>query len=232
MQIKTLFTILSLAALAASPAEASKLKEWFPQIFGPAEKPMLEDPSDTLRVPYQVDKINPKSELSSLKTDDQPKQKNYKTQHRTDEQISKWLGNVTAEILTIDINDMSAHAQNTQHYLTTNGKAELKTYLTNTNLIAIMQRENVSVRAISNGRPLKKNKATTAGYFTWLYEVPMTLTYVPADFEQMSEKKRAHVGKQLKSIEANLLIQVRRTNEIVGEHNVQIELWRKNNIKQ
>lgn len=219
--------------MSANTANASKLNEWFPQIFGPPEEKIEGPlPEETLESPFKNHYEQPqrKNALSNLKQDDIKKNLDYTQKHRTSEQIGEWLTDIIAQTLTMQTSGLKQHAAEVANHFTLTGQYELNKFIDETNIINIMEKYNVRLSSIVNATPELKEEESVNGYYTWLFTVPVTLTYIPINFTEYKAQEIENIEQaSFRAIHMPLLIQVRRVEEKTGEHDVKIELWRKGN---
>lgn len=227
---KTILTIAlsTIAATSISSAQASKLNEWFPQIFGPPRQEQVDKKlEETLKSPFQSKPSTPSKNnfLSGLKNDDKAKKIDYTTRHRSAEQIGVWLSDIVARTLTMEVDTINQHALEIQPFLTPTGQAQLRNFLIKTKITAVMAKYNVKASTIVTAPPKIEQEAPVDGFYNWLFTVPVTVTYIPNDFKNYHSEELNKDSRKFKTADFKIRAQVTRVKEEIGEHNVKIELW-------
>lgn len=187
-----LFLGLSLG-FAAQPAHAeSLLQKWFPQYFGAAATGP--QPEDTLVAPFPIE---PKAEdivddhdLMSLHG--QPTNTTEDTiplnkPHRSPEQVGEWAIDSVGAALSIKAEDDTpeSHGRKMQASFDSYALEELQTYLNQSGMYNYTQTNKMDVNAFIDGKPRLLSEGEREGYYRWKYEVPVMLSYIPANTKSM-----------------------------------------------
>lgn len=166
-----ILAIFSLLFLAASPAQAAGILEF----FIPALREAEEDPRVTLKAPfYDGDTENEAVEKAvnfSAVPLDQP--------HVLDKEISEWLMQSVSEIMTFEQDDYQKDIAETEGYFNESGEQLFTAFLQQQNIQNVLESRRYFVRAFVQSTPKLLNEGAIDGVYRWLYEVPVMVTFMP-----------------------------------------------------
>jgi hypothetical protein len=173
-------TLAIISCAGIPPAQAGWVEFFFPTL-----KKREYDPARTMQAPFAVDEKTlkemadpnapigppPKFALPENNTPmDQP--------HRDNKEIAGWLTMVSSEIMTFDKGNYQKRMEDTEKYFTASGREQYVKFLTDNNIIKVLESGKYDVRSFVQEPPLLLNEGAVNGTFRWLYEVPIMLTYV------------------------------------------------------
>lgn len=99
--------------------------------------------------------------------------------HRTDKEISDWLISAISESLSFKNQDINTDLQSTRDYFNNQGHSQYLEALRQQNIIPALQSGRFIVINYVDGMPLLINEGAIDGRYRWLFEVPVTLTFLP-----------------------------------------------------
>ncbi|MCE7887449.1 MAG: hypothetical protein DYH13_08135 [Alphaproteobacteria bacterium PRO2] len=216
--------IFSFAATAALPARAGLL-----EFFFPSTRKKEYDPTYTMQAPFAVDEEARKKQIeqqSDPNATRPPPPKHAMPEnntplnqpHRDNGEISAWLTNSLSEAMTFDQGNYREMLKADEKYFNETGKAEYLKFLTDHNIMKVIESEKFDVRSFVLGQPLLLNEGAVNGVYRWLYEVPMMVSYMERGAK--SYKDLEPVNQQL-----TLTVQVGRIAGVMDGTAILIERW-------
>lgn len=143
--------------------------------------------------------------------------------HRTARELSRWVSERVSEIMTFELSRYDAQLSSASQYFSPQGYEEYATYLKQADLKTTLQQRNLDAGVIVEEPPLMLNSGPAGGVYRWLYEVPVTVSYIPADVRQIKPDTNSSLSRRL-----TIRVQIGRhegsDNGDQGEH-VRIESW-------
>lgn len=225
INLLTIFTVTFVIVLAApSRAEAGfafpdYLSMWFPQWFGePEEGP---DPSETLQVPFEDPSKVPANPGEAIGVphsyDGQASPGDLSVPHRNHTQVGQWLVRAIAEVMTLEPDPtlLKVHFNRLETGMNDFAIEAFKNFLSANQVLALLRNRDMRLNSIVNGTPLLLNEGPVEGRYRWLFQVPVTMTYVPVG-ENASAPDVVHQ-------DATLIIQVGRVKG--GVQGKVMETW-------
>ncbi|MCC6597222.1 MAG: DotI/IcmL family type IV secretion protein [Alphaproteobacteria bacterium] len=175
MKARIILSSLVVASLMlfSGVAHAGLLEFFFPSLK--TEEP---DPMQTLQAPFAADGqapqlVGPRA-VQSLPENAIPMQQ----PHRATRQITDWVVTVVSEAMTFDSKDMEAEKDGSLKYFNTGGRAQYEQFLKDSKLRNVIDSQKYSVRSYVRDAPLLLNEGEVKGYYRWLYEVPIMVSYM------------------------------------------------------
>ena len=156
-----LFTVCSTAAL---PAQAGLLEFFFPSL-----KKAQYDPTKTMQAPFALDEKDKKvaADPNAVKKPppkfvlpenniplDQP--------HRHSNEIAKWLTTAISEVMTFDGTDYNSRLDGASKYFTAAGKEQYIKFLTDNNILKVLESKKYEVRGFVQEDPFLLNEGLSA----------------------------------------------------------------------
>jgi hypothetical protein len=128
------------------------------------------------------------------------------TPHRSQGEVADFLVHAITEILSmgVDPTDKSRkkpwtyedHLQMLSMGLDANALADLGSFMEKSNILQTLQANNLLLRVIVDDQPLLLNKGAVDGSYRWLYEMPVTLSFLTPgvkSYENASTRLNQHV---------------------------------------
>jgi len=222
-----LFIVIGLTMMAAHAVQnnglPNLLAEWFPEHFGPEDGPR---PEDTLMAPF----IDP--EDAYLAPDDNalaiphtPEtginlEEELDLPHRSKDEIAEWLIKAVSETLNIEPETYATHRELLKTGLDMYALEDFDQFMQNSNILASLQSQNLKLHSYVEEKPVLLNAGPVEGRYRWLFEMPVTLSFLPAgtrDYRQLESTPLPNESIMVK-------VQVGRAGN-VGPEGVMIESW-------
>ena len=231
ISLLTIFTCAIVITIAApTPAQAGYsfpdyLSRWFPQWFGPEEDGP--DPSQTLQAPFADPSKTPADPGQAIGVphsyDGQASPSDLSIPHRNHTQVGAWLVRAIAEVMTFDPEPtlLKVHFNRLDTGMNEFAIESFKTFLTTNKILTLLKSRNMRLNSIVNGTPLLLNEGAVEGRYRWLFQVPVTMTYVPIGRNPQSNPDVVHQ-------ELTLILQVGRVTG--GVQGKTIETWQVQSI--
>jgi hypothetical protein len=173
--------VFTLGVVTPQPAQAGWVEFFFPSL-----KKKEYDPGLTMQAPFAVDPKElekPQDPAAALKNPPPkfalPENKTPLDQpHRDALEISEWLTTVSSDVLTFDKADYRGKLDSTAKYFTAAGRDQYVKFLTDNNIIKVLDSGKFDVRSFVQEQPLLLNEGAVNGTYRWLFEVPMMVSYM------------------------------------------------------
>ena len=143
--------------------------------------------------------------------------------HRNEVYISEWILNAMAETLTFKLADYQPHMQSVQDYMSEEGFQEFYDFLNTAGVLSLMQNKQYDLYSSVADTPILIRHGVAGGRYSWLYEVPVDLTFVPigsVDYEQIRDD-----GSSFETEALVFKAQVSRTTKGEGREDMLIAAW-------
>lgn len=183
---------------SVSTVEASPLKKWFPAIFGPEDTGPK--PEETLQAPFATSHAGPSDnthglvdmyEAETAKVEAEGNVGRLDLPHLNQEQIGEWAITAVGSALSVkaDAAEAALHEKNFVKFYDSYAVQDVRAALAQLNLYAYSKAHNIHVNAFSDGKPRLIQEAVVQGVYRWRMEVPVMLTYVPAQTKTLQGVK-------------------------------------------
>ncbi|MEM7618186.1 MAG: DotI/IcmL family type IV secretion protein [Pseudomonadota bacterium] len=141
--------------------------------------------------------------------------------HRTDKEMSNWITTVASEALYIPNRQYQNSINEVSNYFTDKGKNEYLSYLEQSQVKTYIDNSNYSLNVLVDGSPLVLNAQNVSGTYRWLYQVPVTISFVPSTATSVIAAQKDAVTQKLM-----LILQIGRKNIDGDPEAIQIESWK------
>lgn len=165
---------------AVTPAQAGWLEFFFPSL-----KKGQYDPAKTMQAPFALKEEDLKKMADPNAAKEPPPkfvlpENNIPLDqpHRHSSEIAKWLTTAISEVTTFDKGDYRARLDESSKYFTVAGKEQYVKFLNDHNIMKVLESEKYEVRSFVQEDPLFMNEGVVSGTFHWLFQVPITVSYV------------------------------------------------------
>jgi len=139
--------------------------------------------------------------------------------HRTDGEISAWLSVIVSDALSFEIKNYSELAKRLRGEFTTEGFVQYQEYLKSSGIFNNLKDGNYRISTYIDQSALLLNDMALDDVYRWLYEVPITITFLPLGQTEYES------GADIISRKMTLQAQIRRVNLPEDDGAVQIESW-------
>ena len=133
--------------------------------------------------------------------------------------IEAWVGGVVLEAYDLNRENYAAQVEKVKEYFSEGGHAEYASHLESAKVQLVLDKKDMQTNAIVDGVPNLLNESELAGRYRWLYEVPITIGYVPRATKKYNPNED-HIHKKV-----NLVIQIGRIGTFKEPDKLQIESW-------
>ena len=133
-------------------------------------------------------------------------------------EIEQWVNQAVSESMTFDISTYKDNAQEVYKYFTREGFNQYQDYLKNSGIFENLKNGNLKIGVFVDGQPLQLSAQNVGGVYKWLYQVPLTVSFLPRRVNDL-------VGQDIDSRKLNLRIQVTRVKLENEPEAVKIESW-------
>lgn len=137
--------------------------------------------------------------------------------HRADRELKGWIGAAVSESLSIDPLAFNKLKNDIKIYFTDSGLQQYEGYLTRSGLLEDLRVRNNRMNVFLEDQPLLLTASEVNGIYRWLYQVPMTLSFLP--------RNSNNAVQNLANRKISLRVQIRRTPASDSPNEMQIESW-------
>jgi hypothetical protein len=137
----------------------------------------------------------------------------------TARELSEWVNTAISEILTFSAADFDSRLTQNKSFFTEAGYQQFSAYLQETDIRAVLTSQGLKTNVFIDAPPLLLNDGAVNGVYRWLYDVPVTLTYIP----QGTQSYTAQTNSELRKV--NVRIQIGRVTRADDPEAVGIESW-------
>ncbi len=217
-------TLFGMIPSHTAHARHSFLHFMFPLYVPAPEEDLEPDPSETLQAPF----ADPDSSL---------KNRNGKTfipyggpdlsnspnaldkPHRSEEHLAKWLVNEVSEIMTLDPASYAEHTEDMEASMDQYALNDFQDFMTKSRVLLMLQQNSLELHVYVEETPLLMNAGSVGGRYRWLFEMPVTLTFLPnkaKDYKKMDQPTNQRII---------VTIQVGRVSHETSSEQIMIESW-------
>lgn len=100
--------------------------------------------------------------------------------HKPDRDVAAWLERAVTETLTFKAEDYARYLEFIATGMDEYGIADYQKFIGDKNIIDTLRRGGLRLQSYVE-KPVLIKKGALEGRFRWLYEIPLTMSYVPAD---------------------------------------------------
>lgn len=103
------------------------------------------------------------------------------TPHRVNAQVGQWLELKISEMMNLAPASYDDHVRGMSGYADERGRSDFHGFMTSSGILDTLTANAYQLRGSTEGDALLLNKGVVDGRYRWLFEVPMLLTFLPAD---------------------------------------------------
>lgn len=140
--------------------------------------------------------------------------------HRTNKELQNWLSMVISESLSFDKQSYLGVSKNIRPYFTNSGFRQYLTYLKSAGIIDSVKTNNYRISVYVENPPLLQNSLAIDGVYRWLYQLPVTVSFLPRGTSNLGYGNKNMVNRKL-----TLNVQIRRVKRPDNPNAVEIESW-------
>lgn len=139
--------------------------------------------------------------------------------HLTDKELKVWASRAVSEALTMTKATYVITGRDVRPYFTAAGIKQYQNYLQSSGIAQSVQSNQFDVSVFVEQPPFLLNGSAIKGVYRWLYQVPITMSFLPAG------QGGYNVGAQATNRKLDVTIQLRRIRLGDDPNAVQIESW-------
>lgn len=139
--------------------------------------------------------------------------------NRTSRELQEWVSMAVSEVLTLDAVQYETQLSQGKGYFTDDGYTQFVSYLNDSTLFDILKNGDLKTSVFVETPPLLLNDGPVGGVYRWLYDVPVTISYIPRTITNYTKTTDAQVRR------VNVRVQVGRIDDPAAPEAVRIESW-------
>ncbi len=140
--------------------------------------------------------------------------------HRTNKELQTWLSMVISESLSFDKENYVETSKKIRPYFTNSGFRQYLDYLNSAGIIESVKNNDYKMSVYVENPPLLQNSLPIEGVYRWLYQLPVTVSFLPRTTSNLAYGNNQMVNRQL-----TLNVQLRRVKLPDDPNAIQIESW-------
>lgn len=140
--------------------------------------------------------------------------------HRGNKELQNWLSMVISESLSFDKQDYPSVSKQIRPYYTNSGFRQYLSYLNSAGIIDSIKTNNYKMSVYVENPPLLQNSLAIEGVYRWLYQLPVTISFLPRGAGNLAYGNKNMVNRRL-----TLNVQIRRVKLPTDPNAIEIESW-------
>lgn len=141
-------------------------------------------------------------------------------QHMSSQEVGNLLEIIIAECLSFNPSDFDKNSRLVQSYFTAQGYEQYKAYLQKTDFGNVIKSRNLQSGAFAERPPLEVNSLVQNGVYKWLFEVPVTLSFIPVNSQTYRDGATKAQNQRF-----TLRVQLTRVKDAKNANKISIEIW-------
>jgi len=143
--------------------------------------------------------------------------------HRTDRELKAWINTAVSEAMFIDSSNLTKVRDKAQKYFTAAGWKQYEDYLNSSGILKSLDQNSYRMSIFIEEQPLLMNSLEIEGVYRWLYQLPLTISFIPRNAINLLDSQQDIVNRKM-----TLRVQVRRVRLPNDPDAMQIESWTMN----
>lgn len=140
--------------------------------------------------------------------------------HRTNKELQGWINTVVSESLFFDSDNYKEVQDVLKKYYTTSGFKQYQDYVASAEILKSLRQNNYRISVFVEAQPLLLNGQEMKNIYRWLYQLPITISYLPRNSNSLLRNAKDMVNRKL-----TLTLQLRRARLPDDPDAIQIESW-------
>lgn len=140
--------------------------------------------------------------------------------HMSSLEVAELLEIMLAECLSFSPSNFDKNSRLVQSYFTPQGYQQYTAYLEKTNFGGVIKSRNLQSGAYTERPPLEINSLVQNGVYKWLFEVPVTLSFIPVNSETYRGGATTAQNQRF-----TLRVQLTRVKDDKNPNKISIEIW-------
>ncbi len=145
---------------------------------------------------------------------------NLKIQHLSGREVAMHLSDIIAESLTFTKDNFTTNAAAMQKYFTPDGYQQYLQFLGSSGVRETLNEQNLQSGAYIEETPMELTKGVYDGVYKWVFEVPVTISYMPRESESYRDSQT-----QVQNRRFVLRAQFARVQDAQNPDVIKIENW-------
>ena len=208
------------AMFVSQPAHAGKLLEF----FFPSLRDAGPDPSQTLKAPFAEDDVVAANEGGGA-AHSEASMVPLHLPHRSEEIISTWVVTAVSDSLNFNGQNYQDDIKKSFVHFDDGGRSEFEAFLKDNKIMDVLQSSQYSVQSYVSAPPLLLNEGAVNKRYRWLYQVPVTVSY-------LKKGTTSYKGVEATNQHFLLQVQVGRNEEAKGDLGTFVERWSGRSVKK
>ena len=141
-------------------------------------------------------------------------------QHMSSSEVAQKLEEIMAEALSFNKNNFAYNVAAVEKYFTPAGYAQYREFLNSASFETTLNAQNLQSGAFVEQAPLELNKGVFGNAYKWVFEVPVTISFIPRNSE-------TYRNDETKALNRRILLrtQFSRVADANDPNAVKIEIW-------
>ena len=140
--------------------------------------------------------------------------------HRTNKELQGWINTVVSESLFFDYDNYKEVQEVLKKYYTASGYKQYQNYIATAEILKSLRQNNYRMSVFVEAQPLLLNGQEMKNIYRWLYQLPITISYLPRNSNNLLRSSQDMVNRKL-----TLTLQLRRARLPDNPDAIQIESW-------
>lgn len=166
------FLLVFSALLVPQAAQAS----WLDWLFGKREK--TPPPEETLTAPF--------AQITGARVEGQAVH-DISVPHRDEKHVAEWLQRAISEVLTIEAATYEDHLKYLATGMDSYALEDFKKFMESSKILEYLQGGRYRLGCVVESRPALLNEGPVESRYRWLYDVPVTITFLPGTMKSYEE---------------------------------------------
>lgn len=147
--------------------------------------------------------------------------------HRTRDEIGTWLLKAISEALNVTGEDYEKHIAFLKTGMDDYAIADFQKFMNDSNILATIRANGLKLQVYVEEKPVLLNSGALENRYRWLFEMPVTLSFLPRDMTTYKDMNSRDIMKEYVIVKT----QVGRVVDKTSAEGVKIESWdvRRNN---
>jgi hypothetical protein len=146
---------------------------------------------------------------------------NVSIQHLSGREVGRRLNEIVADVFSFNRGDYAYNTSQVEKYFTPEGYAQYQQFLSNSSFQETLQQQNLQSAAFAEQEPLELSSGVYNGAYKWLFEVPVTISFIPKDTQTYRDNPVQPQNRRV-----TLRVQFTRVNNDPQDPEaVKIEIW-------
>jgi hypothetical protein len=139
----------------------------------------------------------------------------------SERELQNWVTMVVSESLAFQSGSVFPTYVRVADFYEREGMRQYQEFLKESNIVTNVMERGYQLSVLVEQQPLLLNSGALGGVYRWLYQVPITISFVPANVSDLYGQDSQIVTRKL-----TLRVQIKRTPKQYDPNAIQIESWK------